>query len=233
MSDIINKVKNFSGTKSQQLDLFSTYFGNQEDHSNTIELWDHIPKYFVTEKEQVELRTKEGFLPILKRSFEIKNTHWTMEIQPALVSMTNGVEKAVYPGFSEELIEDALRKIFSQHESGLHEPIQAKSWVRFSLKEVQRELKKWGSTRSIDEIKLSLDIMAGCTVKLFRNDKELHSTQIITSLTSVDRQDYLENTHSRWVCRLPDLLTEAMSTGQYRQYNYALNIFTYKKRRKP
>jgi hypothetical protein len=202
MTDLINK-DGFGVSNPKQYNMFSTFYGVEDRLSNTIELWDHTPKYFVTLEQQSNLRTPEGFLPILKRTFKIRGVEWRMEIQPALL-MVNGEQKAFYPSFSEEIVEDALRKLFSQSELGMYDEEQRKSWVKFSLKQVARELAKYGSARSIDEIKHSLDVMAGTTIRLFRNQKEVHTTQIITSLTRVDRQDYLDDADSRWACRLPD-----------------------------
>jgi len=223
MAEIVTK-NEFKVSNIKQYDLFSTFYGPEEGLSNSIELWDHIPKYFVTEEHQATLRTAEGFLPTLKRSFKIAGVDWSMEIQPAQIQMPDGSEKAFYPSYSEEVIEDALRKIFTQDEYGTYDPNQVKSWVRFSLNQVARELTKWGSARNLDEIKRSLDIMSGSTVKLFRTNKEVHSTQIITSLTRVDRADYLGNSENRWACRLPDILSDAINNGRYRQYNYALSM---------
>jgi len=213
----------FKVSRVKQYDLFTNFYGSEESLSNTIELWDHTPKYFVTEEQQASLRTAEGFLPILKRNFKVHGVQWSMEIQPALLEV-DGQQRAFYPSFSEEIVEDALRKIFNQDEYGVYDHSQGKSWVRFSLKKIARELKKYGSTRSIDEIKHSLDVMAGSSIKPLRDYKEIHTTQVITSLTRVGRQDYIDDSDSRWACRLPDLLSEAINTGKYRQYNYALSM---------
>lgn len=47
--------------KSAQYDLFTTFLTNKEGAvSNAIEIWDGIPKYFLTSKQQEKLRTHEG-----------------------------------------------------------------------------------------------------------------------------------------------------------------------------
>ena len=48
--------------KSSQFDLFSSFFGDSKDLSNTIELWDTIPKYCVSQKQQNHLRDEKGNL---------------------------------------------------------------------------------------------------------------------------------------------------------------------------
>ena len=47
--------------KSLQLDLFSQFVTNDQSQvSNTIELWERIPKYFFTAKQVEKLRTIDG-----------------------------------------------------------------------------------------------------------------------------------------------------------------------------
>ena len=49
---------------SKQFDLFTTFFGDSKHLSNTIELWDAIPKYAVSARQQNKLRDEKGALPV-------------------------------------------------------------------------------------------------------------------------------------------------------------------------
>ena len=60
--------------KSAQFDLFSSFFGDSKDLSNTIELWDAIPKYAVSQKQQNHLRDGKGNLPLHDQQFEYRPT---------------------------------------------------------------------------------------------------------------------------------------------------------------
>ena len=57
--------------KAMQTDLFQNFLVNNEAEkeplSNTIELWDRLPKYSVSQVEQNKMRTKEGLLPLQRR----------------------------------------------------------------------------------------------------------------------------------------------------------------------
>src|SRR5690606_31549440 len=63
----------------------------------------------------------------------------------------------VYPGLSEDKVEEALKMLLT-HVQGEFKPEQ--TGVKFSIKQIQRELKKHGSSLSLDEIKESLNILS-------------------------------------------------------------------------
>jgi hypothetical protein len=58
---------------SPELSLFQSFLCNTDDErdhlSNTIELWDSIPKYAVSQQAMNKMRTKEGYLPRLEKEF--------------------------------------------------------------------------------------------------------------------------------------------------------------------
>ena len=55
-----------------QLSLFQTFYPQDEAHnySNTVELYDAIPKYCASPKQMAEMREHGKFLPTLKREFK-------------------------------------------------------------------------------------------------------------------------------------------------------------------
>jgi hypothetical protein len=77
-----------------QLQLFQTFLPEDQDkYSNTIELYDAIPKYFPS-KHMGARRIHGTYLPILTRSFEHKSEAYKLEIRPASASssLNFGVE---------------------------------------------------------------------------------------------------------------------------------------------
>jgi hypothetical protein len=89
---------------SPQLSLFQSFLCNTNDErdrlSNTIELWDSIPKYAVSQQAMNKMRTKEGYLPRLEKEFTYRGRLYTIRISPALIDMGKGGEKAFYPSGS-------------------------------------------------------------------------------------------------------------------------------------
>lgn len=214
----------FAGT---QLSLFQAFLCNTDDErdrlSNTIELWDSIPKYATTQQAMNQARTKEGFLPRLEKTFVYKKREYRMRITPAIIDAEGGGEKAFYPSANEEIIEDALRKIAAEQYKGFFDKSGFKSGVVFSLNVLRQEMQKRGHTRSYQEVIHSLNILAGSHIEIFlSNDKGFAKTSYLPSLAAVSRARWMEDPEARWVAHFHPLVTQSIDTLTYRQYNYHL-----------
>jgi hypothetical protein len=214
----------FTGT---QLSLFQAFLCNTEDErdrlSNTIELWDSIPKYSTTQQAMNRIRTKEGFLPRLEKTFVYKKREYKVRITPAIIDAEGGAEKAYYPSATEELIEDALRKIAAEQYKGFFDKPEFKSGVVFSLNLLRKELRKRGHTRSYQEIIRSLNILVGSHIEILLPDgKGFAKTSYLPSLAAVSRSRWNEDPDARWVAHFHPLVTQSIDTLSYRQYNYHL-----------
>ena len=224
----------------RQYDLFTTFFGTDETQfSNTIELWDAIPKYAVSARSQNELRSKDGRLLPHKQPFvyatriggqRVERT-CRVEIQPvfienAVVDKQTGKTRGVdfYPSVDEELVEEVIRKIFADQRCGLHDPGQPSSWVRFSLKQIARELKKQRRSRSTIEIRQSLEILKKCHIALYiENNKDpIYSGPILSEVLVAPNEQLLDDSSLTWIVRLPSLVSESVNAISYRQFNYGL-----------
>jgi len=206
---------------AKQLNLFQDFLCNpaeQDQLSNTIELWDAVPKYFINRRRQEKLR-KEGFLPSATRDFVFKGQHLTVKIRPARITVDNQ-DKEFYPTAREELVEDALRKLACNPGNGYIE--KDRSGVSFSLYQLREELKKRGHTLSYYEVVESLKILVNSTIEITPlNDKALYITSPLTSLIGVSRNDLEADPKSRWYADFSSLVTEGIKQIQYRQYNYS------------
>jgi hypothetical protein len=214
----------FTGT---QLSLFQAFLCNTEDErdrlSNTIELWDSIPKYSTTQQAMNQIRTKEGFLPRLEKTFVYKKREYKVRITPAIIDAEGGAEKAYYPSATEELVEDALRKIAAEQYKGFFDKPEFKSGVVFSLNLLRKELRKRGHTRSYQEIIRSLNILVGSHIEILLPDgKGFAKTSYLPSLAAVSRSRWNEDPDARWVAHFHPLVTQSIDTLSYRQYNYHL-----------
>ena len=77
--------------KSLQLDLFSQFVTNDQSQvSNTIELWERIPKYFFTAKQVEKLRTIDGLAEPYEWAYTENGNEFTVSIQPALIKQKDG-----------------------------------------------------------------------------------------------------------------------------------------------
>ena len=212
---------------SMQLSLFQSFLCNTEkerDHlSNTIELWDSIPKYAVSRQAMNKVRTKEGYLPRLEKNFVYRKRQYKVRISPAILDSEEGREKAYYPSANEELIEDALRKIAAEQYQGFFDKSTFKSGVVFSINMLRQELKRRGHTRSYQEITRSLHILAGSHIEIMLPDGTgFAKTSYLPVLAAVSRAKLAEDPNARWVAHFHPLVTESIDSLSYRQYNYHL-----------
>jgi len=211
--------------KTVQLDLFQTFLCNTEEEndklSNTIELWDNIPKYSLSQQAMNKLRTKEGLLPRLEKEFKYKDKLYKIRITAAIVDTKDGLEKAFYPSANEELVEDALRKISAEQQKGFFNQPDFKSGVMFSLHMLRNELKKRGHTRSYQEIIKSLNILSGSPIEIILPDgKGIARTNYLPSLAAVSRENLDTDPKARWVVHFHPLVTKSIDTLSFRQFNY-------------
>lgn len=216
-----------SAFESQRLALFQSFLCNTADErsklSNTIELWDCIPKYAITQQIMNKTRTKEGLLPRLEKTFVYKKREYKIRISPAIIDADDGTDKAFYPSGNEEIIEDALRKIAAEQHKGFFDKPEFKSGVVFSLNLLRQEIKKRGHARSYQEIIRSLNILVGSHIEIILPDgKGFAKTSYLPSLAAVSRYDWLKDPDARWVAHFHPLVTQSIDAISYRQYNYHL-----------
>lgn len=218
---------------SPQYDLFTSFFGDPKDLSNTIELWDAIPKYAVTARQQNALRDENDRLPPHVMEFEYaaasldRPVRCRLKMSPALIEVEEGVYKDFYPSQSEEIIEEVLKKIFTDQQYGLHSFRDMESWVRFTLNMIRKELRERGHTRSLDEIKRSLEIMSKSVIEVQmegRGRGVAYGNPILTNVTRTTRADIEDDPGAKWTAQLPALISKSINELSYRQFNYALHM---------
>ena len=207
---------------SLQYDLFSQFVTNDRSEvSNTLDIWDSIPKYFFTPKQVEKLRTEKGHADPFSWDYEYKDKSCRVVVQPALIKQEEGTYKAFFPSVTEELVEEALKKILSEQSNAFHDTNKSETWVKFSLSMVRKELKAKGKARNYLQIKQAIDVMSLCVISLSVDDKEVWKGSILQDLVTVDRKEYIAATGSYHVARLPLFVSQGINTLEYRQFNYS------------
>jgi hypothetical protein len=214
---------------NKQLDLFRAFLCNgQVEHdrlSNAFDLWDSIPRYSVSRRAMDKARKAHGMLPLLKIHFYYKGMPFKAVIRPARIEEKDGTTKDYYPGASEELIEDALRKIAADQQSGFFDKPNYRSGVVFTLHMLRAELKRRGHTRSYQEIVLSLDILSLSIIDIRTSDdkeiKDISRSSYFPGLAAVSKNRLAEDPNAKWVVQFHPLVTQAIDALTYRQFNYA------------
>lgn len=233
MASDVKKMPPKDIANSAQYDLFTSFFGDPKDLSNTIELWDSIPKYAVTARQQNGLRDSSGRLPPHVAEFEYNSAaldrpvRCKMTVKPALIEVEDGVFKDFYPSQSEEIIEEVLKKIFTDQQYGMHSHRDVESWVRFTLNMIRKELRERGHTRSLDEIKRSLEIMRNSIIDVEMSGRGrgvVYGNPILTNVVRTTRADIEDDPGAKWTAQLPALISKSINELSYRQFNYALHM---------
>jgi len=213
--------------RNPEIELFQQFIGHEsEQHqlSNTIDLWDSVPRYSVSRQMTAKLRTKDGFLDLLEINFDYKGTHLKAIIQPARIREEDGTTQDYYPSATEELIEDALRKIAACKQQGFFDKFNYRSGVVFSLHMLREELKKSGHTRSFQEIVKSLKILSGSLIEIQAGDgKDIAAfsrTNYLPALTAVSRKKLRDNPDAKWMAQFHPMVTQSVDALTYRQFNY-------------
>jgi hypothetical protein len=218
--------------RSMQYDLFCTFHGLPQDLSNTVELWDAIPKYIVSARTQAWAALKDKRLPLYKQTFHYEpqprqkgqTQHLLVTIAPARFEEADETgamtEIEVFPSADEELIEEAIRKIFADQVNGGHDAKSAR--VYFTLGMVYRELRARSKTRSYKQIMRSLRIMNACsiTVTPAAGGRSIVASPIFPNLAAVSRKDWLADPDSRFMVTFTDLMHRAITNLTFRQLNY-------------
>ena len=217
----------FDGT---QLDLFRSFLCNTDDErdqlSNTFDLWDSVPRYAVSRQQMDKVRKEKGFLSLQHLSFKYRQRPFEIRIQAARIyDEKTKTETDYYPSANEELIEDALRKIAAEQRNAFFDKPNYRSGVVFSLYLLREELRRRGHARSYQQIVLSLNILARSTIEIITKDgKEGEGFTIsgyFSGLAAVSKHKLAEDPHAKWIVQFHPLVTQAMDTLTYRQFNYA------------
>lgn len=215
----------FKKTKPEQLDLFSfnnIYVDKREHYSNTVELYDILPKYIHDDIEKY--RTKEGLLKPITRKFKFRKQDMILNVSPAYIF---DKEKAYYPSQREEIIEDVLRKLATDCER--NEFLDDRLSVRFTLYELWKELKKIRHEYNYSQIRESLEILAKTNIEIRTADgKVSFSSNMFETLGQVNinentkdgnvSEEYSKNLV--YFVRFNSLVSESIKNKTWRVINY-------------
>lgn len=213
-----------------QIGLFQAFVANtdrQRDKlSNAVELWDSMPRYSMSRQEMSKLRVQDEFLRPHKVRFQHRGGSYTCVITPAYTTDFDGKGRYFYPSASEELVEEALRKLAVEKGGGYYDEGNRRSGVAFSLYELRAEMGRQGHTRSYQEIVQSLNILSHCVVDLVPDGEgEKHITSACLPLLAAVSAKQLEtDPDSRWVVQFHPLVTASIDQAAPRQYNYELTM---------
>jgi len=195
-------------SKPLQLMLFELD-PKDKDYSQTIELYDFIPKYNWGKSKRIE----GEFLRTIKREFECRGNRYQLTLMPARIEDGKDGSKEYYPSQREELVEDALRKMMTEGQSLL---LDGATGISFTLYQLQKELSENGHTYSYDELKDAIRVLNGTDIIL----KGDNSTEEI-AFSPIESYGFAgEGKETKTFVRFSPLVTESIKAGNFRMINY-------------
>jgi len=220
--------KNRSGppsitSRSVQLSIFSEFFSNDDSSvSNAIQIWEQFPKYYFSSQRVRLLRNDDGLATPFEWEKKINGDSFRIRINPASIEDADGHYKSHFPGPVEELVEEALKKILTLQNHGIHLPEKQETWVRFSYRQLMSELGNMGHKIKLSRIKQAIDIMGQCIISVYQNSENepIYRGPILADIVRVSRKDYTADSSARNMARLPIFITQSINSLEYRQFNY-------------
>ncbi len=213
------KLEDFKQSKPYQMTLFEMLLPEDKKYSNTIEFYDFIPKYFWGKAKRIEGR----FLDELDREFECRREKYSVTINPARIKQPNGKSRDYYPTKREELVEDALRKLAVEGQ-GVY--LDDKAGVKFTLYQLQQELKRNGHDYNITQIKESLQVCNQTSLVVRSSDgKKIFSETMFITLGLQTREDWKSTPKQAYAfVRFNSLVSRAIKEKMFRQINYSVSM---------
>lgn len=194
--------------KPIQLVLFELGSENK-DYSQTIELYDFIPKYNWGKSKRIE----GEFLRTIKREFECRGRRYHLTLMPARIEDGKGGSKEYYPSQREELVEDALRKMMTEQQSVM---LDGEAGIAFTLYQLQKELSEKGHTYSYEELKDAIRVLNGTDIVLKDESETVES-----AFSPIESYGFAgEGKETKTFVRFSPLVTHSILAGSFRMINY-------------
>jgi len=227
--DVYGKMMTLVRTQPKQLSLFQTFLPENDDkYSNTIDLYDAVPKYFPT-KHMAGRRESGKYLPILEREFEHRGESYKLKMRPARIQYKDGQEREYYPSYREEIIEEALRKIACDRLNGVY--LDDRAGVQFTLYALRKELWARGHALNLPDLLEGLKICNLASLSVQKADgTAIIQAPIFPVLLVASKDDWLQKPKdARCYVQFNPLVTASIDHLTYRQFDY-LTYMSYKHR---
>lgn len=185
----------------------------ESDYSNTVELYDFMPKYVWSKQDRIN----DQFLERVNRTFEFRGREFQLKMDPARLEDKDGVVREYFPGIKEEHVEDILRKMMTE---GYGVMLDGEAGIRFTLYQLQKELADHGHTYSYDQIKNAIQVLKGTDIYL-EASKTSDQDLINIAFSPIETYGFKDNgEETQTFVRFSPLVTRSIKQQSYRMINY-------------
>ena len=205
--------------KPPQLDLFSLSDSRDRNYSNSIDIYDALPKYSLEKRR----RFTDLNSAVRERECRIGERVIKVKVKPAIIENSNGKHELVYPGEREEIIEDALRKLAVNGGSVM---IDGKVGVLFTFYELRAELRRNKHEFKLSEIKEAILVCRGAQLETVTNDNEtVISSSFFPMVGLTTRKDIqMREGDTKCYVQFNPLVTESILKQTFRLYDYSTSM---------
>lgn len=222
----VKGIKEYKQSKPSQLELFEIDDQNKDKYSNTVELYDMLPKYHFGGVKRAISKDIEA-LPILQKNFVNRSQEFKLSIIPAaLIDNKTGKTIHYYPTQREELVEDALRRLAATKKKGIY--LDNDFAVKFTLYELQQELKRMGHGYNLNEIKEAIEVCNRSLLEIkSKQGEEVAMGASIFPFVGMETSEKIEGGKNRVVVMFHPLVTKSIDDNTHRLINYQ-KLMSYK-----
>ncbi|WP_338667355.1 hypothetical protein [Pseudodesulfovibrio methanolicus] len=188
-------------------------------YSSLIHIEDVAPKFFYGKTN----RNENEMLDVVDRPFSVRIAagilkRYVCRIYPVRLPAIEGKYKGkfieFYPGESEEIILDILRRLAAE---GRGVVLDNMLGVAFSVREIRRELKGMGRSKSADQVKHSLRILNGCKIEYIEEGhKEPQFSEAMLPTLGFGNP----GTNQKAFCRFSTLTKNCLEHASQRIFNF-------------
>lgn len=217
------EIKINKGVQPYQIDLFREV--TSEFYTNSFTFYELLPKYVVVRgKDAIKLNADGSVKPVV-RFFSIKNVDYKLIIQPAYVENSDGLLVAKFPGVTEEVIEFALYKLAIEDGYLADNTNGVKSFSLITtIYKIYEELKKYNRTRSYEEIRESLNILALTKYSLTSNSEGIDDYKFSPIADAASKSFILDEEDNKvdtaLLIRFNSLVNTELIKTSWKQINY-------------
>lgn len=226
------KLQSIEPLRPKQMALFELLEQQDLNYANFVEFFDSIPKFVDFGKKRYwDYATVK---PSISTEFKFKYSEdesspgeklFVVTLKPGRVKRKvdgKEVDVLVYPSIQrEEAVYDALRKLASSGHGGFFEN---ELGTAFTLSMLQKELKKFKKTFSIDEIKESLRVLRSAEIQVVAVDRSFEwEPSYLSNMALTNRKEYLsEGSDAKCLVLFDNLVSSSVRKLEFREYNYAI-----------
>jgi hypothetical protein len=218
-----NSITNYPASVPEQLLLFEFEPEEKKPYSQSIHLYDAVPKYTWGNQKRIQGK----FLDPLEREFSYEGHMYRAIISPARIMGKDGIARDFFPSSREELVEDALRKLASEG-AGIF--LNNEAGAYFTLYQLRKELLRIGHGYNIPDIKEAILICAQTNMQVFSEDrKSVVVSNMFETLGLREWDDWKKHGNkSVAFVKFNHLVTQCIKDRTFRQINYD-KCMSYKK----